>query len=117
MLNQNQPTVAQDDISVGADFNALRDQGNGSLCLSTTSFIFCFFGSIVVLGATVICHIPAMLFAAKSRLSAEKKDYYDSKLMLHWSYICTFAGCFLGWVLLAVCIFFLVVGAISASSR
>ena len=26
----------------------------------------------------------------------EKKDYYDSKLMLHWSYICTFAGCFLG---------------------
>ena len=33
---------------------------------------------------------------AQSRVSAEKKDYYDSKLMLHWSYICTFAGCFIG---------------------
>ena len=45
--------------------NALQEKGDGSLCLSTTSFIFCFFGSICVLGATVICHIPAMLFAAK----------------------------------------------------
>ena len=25
-----------------------------------------------------------------------KKDYFDSKLMLHWSYICTFAGCLVG---------------------
>ena len=35
---------------------------------------------------------------AQSRVSVEKKDYFDSKLMLHWSYICTFAGCLVGWM-------------------
>ena len=42
----------------------------------------------------------------QSRVSAEKKDYYESKLMLHWSYICTFAGCFLGWVIFAAIVIF-----------
>ena len=97
---------------------AIHSKGDKSLILSIVSFIGCFFCTALCCpGVSMLCHIPAMLFAAKSRVSAEKKDYYDSKLMLHWSYICTFAGCFLGWVLLAVGIFFLVVGAISASSR
>ena len=42
-------------------------------------------------------HIPQIVFHEctypQSRVSVEK-DYYDSKLMLHWSDICTFAGCF-----------------------
>ena len=49
----------------------------------------------------------------QSRVSAEKKDYYESKTMLHWSYICTFAGCFLGWVLLGYIIVSLILLGIS----
>ena len=46
-----------------------------------------------------VCVLLFFLYInTQSRLSAEKKDYYDSKLMLHWSYICTFAGCFIGLV-------------------
>ena len=46
----------------------------------------------------VFCCFVSYCMNAQSRVSAEKKDYYDSKLMLHWSYICTSAGCFLGGI-------------------
>ncbi|MDA8002429.1 MAG: hypothetical protein MPL62_14215 [Alphaproteobacteria bacterium] len=45
-------------------------------------------------------------------MSAEKKDYYESKLMLHWSYICTFAGCFIGGVVLAGIIILIILSAV-----
>ena len=50
-------------------------------------------------------------------MSAEKKDYYESKLMLHWSYICTLAGCFIGGVVLVgIIIVIIFSGASSASA-
>ena len=53
---------------------------------------------------------------AQSRVSAEKKDYYDSKLMLHWSYICTFAGCFIGGMVLLGVILTIVMPIVIAAS-
>ena len=45
---------------------------------------------------------------ARSDVSVENKDYFDSKLMLHWSYICTYAGCLVGGMSSLGAIFLLV---------
>ena len=55
-LINDQPTILQ---------RAMRGKGDTSLILAIISFIGCFFCTLCVSGAAMICHIPAMLFAAK----------------------------------------------------
>ena len=44
---------------------AIYEKSWRSLIIAIISFIGCFFCTILALGSSVICHIPAMLFAAK----------------------------------------------------
>lgn len=55
-LINDQPTILQ---------RAMHGKGDTSLILAIISFIGCFFCTLCVYGAAMICHIPAMLFAAK----------------------------------------------------
>ena len=54
-------------ISISIQFlqRAIHEKGDISLVLAIVSFICCFFSTMCVYSVSMLCHIPAMLLAAK----------------------------------------------------